>query len=314
MTEPGGAAEPGSGTEPSSAAEPGDAAEPDGTVSRLDVALVQRGVARSRTAARSAIDAGRVRIGGRVVLKPAHPVARDADVTMDGDDGYVSRAAHKLIAALEAAGREGAPIPVEGALALDLGASTGGFTQVLLERGARQVIALDVGHGQLVPSLRADPRVVVVEGENARALTAERLAEVSGVTERPDLVVADLSFISLTLVLPAIVATVGTEVPLVLLIKPQFEVGRQGIREGVVRDGDARADAIMGVLWAAHDVGLQADTIVSSPLPGVHGNLEFLAVFRPAVGRSPTQWRGHVDALAHGRAPTTPDRTTLESP
>lgn len=269
--------------------------------SRLDVALVTRGLARSRTVARAAIEEGRVRVDGRAVVKPAHPVSADAALTIDADDGYVSRAAHKLVAALDATARGGAPLEIEGALALDLGASTGGFTQVLLERGARQVIALDVGHGQLDPLLRADARVVVVEGENARALTAERLAAVSGVAERPDLVVGDLSFISLTLVLPAIVATVGTAVPLVLLIKPQFEVGRQGIREGVVRDADARAEAIMGVLWAAHDVGLAADTIAPSPLAGVHGNLEFLAVFRPTVGRSPTQWREHVDALAHAR-------------
>ena len=268
---------------------------------RLDVALVTRGLARSRTAARAAIEAGRVRVDGRAVVKPAHPVSTDAALTIDADDGYVSRAAQKLVAALDATAREGRPLDVAGSLALDLGASTGGFTQVLLERGARQVIALDVGHGQLDPRMRADARVVVVEGENARALTAERLATVSGVAERPDLVVGDLSFISLRLVLPAIVATVGATVPLVLLIKPQFEVGRQGIREGVVRDADARAEAIMGVLWAAHDAGLAADTIAPSPLPGTHGNLEFLAVFRPTVGRSPTQWREHVDALAHAR-------------
>lgn len=283
------------------------------TGGRLDVALVERGLVRSRTAARAAIEAGRVRVGGRVVLKPAHPVSQDALLAIDGDDGYVSRAAHKLVAALDSTNQGAAPLEVRGLLALDLGASTGGFTQVLLERGARRVIALDVGHGQLDPLLRSDARVVVVEGENARSLTAERLAAVSGVAERPEIVVGDLSFISLTLVLPAIVATVGTEVPLVLLIKPQFEVGRQGIREGVVRDGDARAEAIMGVLWAAHDLGLAADTIVPSPLPGTHGNLEFLAVFRPTVGRSPTQWRGHVDALAHGRAPTSSDHTSQES-
>ncbi len=269
--------------------------------SRLDVALVTRGLARSRTVARAAIEEGRVRVDGRAVVKPAHPVSADAALTVDADDGYVSRAAHKLVAALDATAREGRPLEVAGALALDLGASTGGFTQVLLERGARRVIALDVGHGQLDPLLRADARVAVVEGENARTLTAERLAAVSGVAERPDLVVGDLSFISLTLVLPAIVDTVGTAVPLVLLIKPQFEVGRQGIREGIVRDADARAEAIMGVLWAAHDVGLAADTIAPSPLAGTHGNLEFLTVFRPTVGRSPTQWREHVDALAHAR-------------
>ena len=268
---------------------------------RLDLALVERGLARSRTAARAAIEAGRVTVDGRAIVKPAHPVSATAAIEVDGDDRYVSRAALKLVAALEATG-----IDATGMLALDLGASTGGFTQVLLERGARLVIALDVGHGQLAPELRADPRVVVVEGENARALTAERLAAVSGVDERPDLVVGDLSFISLTLVLPAIVATVGTGVPVVLLIKPQFEAGRQGIREGIVRDAAVREDAIMAVLWAAGDIGLHASELLSSPIVGTGGNHEYLVVFRPGVGVHPTEWRQRAAelALAH-----TPQRT-----
>ena len=236
-------------------------------------------------------------IDGRAVVKPAAAVAPDARLEVDGDDRYVSRAALKLAAALDAAA-----LDVSGMLALDLGASTGGFTQVLLERGARRVIALDVGHGQLDPALRADPRVVVVEGENARALTAERLAEVSGgavsAAEPVDIVVADLSFISVTLVLPAIVDTVGTEVPLVVLIKPQFEAGRQGIREGIVRDAGVRDDAIMGVLWAASDLGLLASELISSPIVGTAGNHEYLAVFRPGAGVHPTEWRGRAEALA----------------
>ena len=264
---------------------------------RLDVALVERGLARSRTTARAAIEQGRVSIDGRAVVKPAAPVAPDARLEVDGDDRYVSRAALKLAAALDAAS-----LDVSGLLALDLGASTGGFTQVLLERGARRVIALDVGHGQLDPALRADPRVVVVEGENARALTAERLAEVSGgavsAAEPLGIVVADLSFISVTLVLPAIVDTVGTGVPLVVLIKPQFEAGRQGIREGIVRDAGVRDDAIMAVLWAASDLGLWASELISSPIVGTSGNHEYLAVFRPGVGVHPTEWRGRAEALA----------------
>ena len=270
-----------------------ESAASDGGPLRLDLALVHGGLARSRTAARAAIEAGRVTVDGRAIVKPAHPVAVTAEIVVDGDDRYVSRAALKLIAALDAAA-----IDVHGMLALDLGASTGGFTQVLLERGARQVIALDVGHGQLAPELRADTRVVVVEGENARALTAQRLATVSGVAERPDIVVGDLSFISLTLVLPAIVDTVGTDVPMVVLIKPQFEAGRQGIREGIVRDAAVREDAIMAVLWAASDLGLNASELLSSPIIGTGGNHEYLVVFRPGVGVHPTEWRGRAAELA----------------
>ena len=274
---------------------------------RLDLALVHRGLARSRTAARAAIEAGRVSVDGRAIVKPAHPVAETVAIEVDGDDRYVSRAALKLVAALDASG-----IDVRGMLALDLGASTGGFTQVLLERGARQVIALDVGHGQLAPELRADPRVIVVEGENARALTAERLATVSGVTDRPDIVVGDLSFISLTLVVPAIVATVGAGVPVVLLIKPQFEAGRKGIREGIVREAGLRDDAIMTVLWAAGDVGLLASDLLSSPIVGTGGNHEYLVVFRPGVGVHPTEWRQRAAELALAQTPQRTEQARTE--
>lgn len=265
---------------------------------RLDLALVERGLARSRGAARAAIEAGRVAVDGRAIVKASHPVAVTARLTVEGDDHYVSRAAHKLVAALDASG-----IDPHGLLALDLGASTGGFTQVLLERGARRVIALDVGHGQLAPSIALDDRVVVVEGENARYLSAARLAEASGVAERPQLVVGDLSFISLTLILPAIVATVGVEAPVILLIKPQFEVGRTGVREGIVHDAALREEAIMGVLWAAYDLGLRASILRSSPIVGAMGNSEYLAVFRPGAGEHPTEWRSRVAELARA-APT----------
>lgn len=265
----------------------------DDSISRLDVALVERGLARSRATARAAIEAGRVSVDGRAVVKAAHPVAAASVVAVEGEDHYVSRAAHKLVAALDVSG-----IDPAGMLCLDLGASTGGFTQVLLERGARQVIALDVGHGQLAASIAIDPRVVAVEGENARFLTAARLAEASGVVERPDLVVGDLSFISLAHILPAIVETVGTSVPVILLVKPQFEVGRTGIREGIVHDAALREDAIMGVLWAAFDLGLLASDVRSSPIVGTNGNSEYLAVFRPGAGEHPTEWRSRVAAIA----------------
>lgn len=259
---------------------------------RLDAELVRRGLARSRAVAVTAIDEGRVAIDGRVALKPSLRVGPDAVLTLDGDDRWVSRSAGKLDAALDAF-----PVVVDGRLALDVGASTGGFTQVLLERGAREVIALDVGHGQLVPVIRQDPRVRVVEGVNARELTRASLAEVSGVDDAPGAAVADLSFISLALVLPALVETVGLDADYVLLVKPQFEVGRGGIREGVVRDRSARHDAVSGVLWAAWDLGLPTAGVISSPVVGINGNQEYLVWLSARVGGNPTEWGGAIDAL-----------------
>jgi 23S rRNA (cytidine1920-2'-O)/16S rRNA (cytidine1409-2'-O)-methyltransferase len=263
----------------------------DGSI-RLDAALVQRGLARSRALAVEAVAGGRVTVDGRQALKASLRVPPDAELGLIGDDGYVSRSAHKLAAALESF-----ELTVEGKLALDVGASTGGFTQVLLERGARRVIALDVGHGQLAAQLREDPRVVVVEGVNARSLTAPELAEQSGIDERPQVVVADVSFISLTTILPALVETVGLDADYVLLIKPQFEVGRQGIREGLVRDRARRQDAASAVLWAAWDLGLPTAGIISSPLLGSAGNQEYLVWLSRAVGGNPTEWSGAVAEL-----------------
>jgi 23S rRNA (cytidine1920-2'-O)/16S rRNA (cytidine1409-2'-O)-methyltransferase len=241
----------------------------------------------------AAIGEGRVAVDGRIALKASVKVTPDAVLTLDGDDRWVSRSAGKLDAALDAF-----PIAVEGRLALDVGASTGGFTQVLLERGAREVIALDVGHGQLVPSIRSDERVRVVEGVNARSLTAAELAEASGTSGRPDLVVADVSFIGLSLVLPALVETVGLEADYLLLVKPQFEVGRGGIREGVVRDRAARHDAVSGVLWAAWDLGLPTAGVISSPVVGTNGNQEYLVWLSVSVGGNPTEWGEAIAALA----------------
>jgi len=236
---------------------------------------------------------GLVTVDGVAVVKPSALVREQQVIEVAALDHYVSRAAHKLFAALD-----GFDVAVAGRLALDVGASTGGFTQVLLERGARHVIALDVGHSQLVASLRSDDRVSVVEGSNARYLTTEALREQSGVTEVPDLVVADLSFISLPMVLPAISETVGLDADFVLLIKPQFEVGRTGIREGIVRDAGLREDAINAVLWAAWDLGLPTAGILPSPIAGNSGNHEYLAWLSAAVGSNPTEWRDQVHALA----------------
>ena len=259
---------------------------------RLDAELVRRGLARSRALAVEAVAGGRVTVDGKQALKASLRVSPDAELGLIGEDGYVSRSAHKLAAALDAF-----DLVVAGRLALDVGASTGGFTQVLLERGARQVIALDVGHGQLAAPVREDPRVVNVEGVNARSLTARELAERSGVAERPGLVVADVSFISLTTILPALVDTAGPDADYVLLIKPQFEVGRQGIREGLVRDRARRHDAASAVLWAAWDLGRPTAGLISSPLLGTSGNQEYLAWLSRSVGANPTEWSGAVAAL-----------------
>jgi len=241
---------------------------------RLDVSLAERGLARSRSQAADLIAAGQVRVNGAVVRKAGMRIGADHDVSVETPDHYVSRAAHKLIAGLERF-----PVSPEGRLCLDLGASTGGFTQVLLEHGAREVIALDVGHGQLTDLIRNDSRVRVVERCNARDLTPEDLAERSGTGEPVTLIVGDLSFISLTLVLPAIARVLPVSGEAILLIKPQFEVGRQGIREGIVRDAALADEAVARVVRCAESQRLVARGIEPSPLTGEHGNLEFLAYF-----------------------------------
>jgi 23S rRNA (cytidine1920-2'-O)/16S rRNA (cytidine1409-2'-O)-methyltransferase len=260
---------------------------------RLDSALASRGLARSRTHAAKLIADGLVTVDGAPVVKASFPVGEQQAIEVARLDHYVSRAAHKLIAALDGFGVDPA-----GRLAIDVGASTGGFTQVLLERGADRVIATDVGHGQLSPNIRSDPRVTVIEGSNARYLTAAALATESGIAQTPDLVVADLSFISLTTVLPALVATVGLGADYVLLVKPQFEVGRTGIREGIVRDAALRDEAIMTVLWSAWDVGLPTAGILPSPIAGGAGNREYLVWLSVAAGSNPTEWTQRVSAIA----------------
>lgn len=254
-------------------------------MTRLDAALAERGFVRSRTHAQQLITAGAVFVNGKNITKASASVAESDDLRVDAEEQYVSRAAYKLIGALDAF-----PVDPRGRFALDAGASTGGFTQVLLERGAQRVLALDVGHGQLAPILRTDDRVIVVEGENVRDLSAARLAELSRSEQLPSLVVADLSFISLELVLPALIASSSSDADYLLLIKPQFEVGKGGVREGVVRDVDARADAIERVLWTAHDLGLKVAGLTRSALLGGHGNIEVVAWFSHTIGSSPTEW------------------------
>lgn len=256
---------------------------------RLDAALADRGLARSRTHAQQLIASGSVFINGVNTTKASTPVDDVTDIRVENDDHYVSRAAAKLVHALDVF-----PVEVTGTLALDAGASTGGFTQVLCERGAQTVLAIDVGHGQMAPAIRLDPRVIAVEGENVRDLTAERVRLLAQRSDLPTLVVADLSFISLELVLDALIASSAPDANFVLLIKPQFEVGRTGVREGVVRDPIARADAVERVLWAAYDRGLLTAGLTRSPLLGGHGNIEVVAWFSHTTGSTPTEWSDRI--------------------
>jgi 23S rRNA (cytidine1920-2'-O)/16S rRNA (cytidine1409-2'-O)-methyltransferase len=242
---------------------------------RLDTELVRRGLARSRRHAGELVDAGRVRVDGAVATKSAAAVAAEQTVEVAppadpaaADPGYASRAGHKLAGALDALGPDGPR--VRDRRCLDAGASTGGFTDVLLRRGAAHVVAVDVGHDQLVPWLRADPRVTVREGVNVRYLTRD------DVDPAPGLVVGDLSFISLTLVLPALAAVAAPAADLLLMVKPQFEVGRERLGAGgVVRDPALRVTAVLAVAESAVALGLTVRAVVASPLPGPHGNVEY---------------------------------------
>lgn len=234
---------------------------------RLDQALCERGLAPSRARAQSLILAGVVRVDGEVADKAGRAVDRGATITIDAPDHpWVSRGGVKLAAALAAFGLDPA-----GRRCLDVGASTGGFTHVLLAGGAARVVAVDVGRGQLDWRLRQDPRVEVRDGVNARFLTPAALPGPF------DLVVADVSFISLRLVLPALRGLLAPRGDLVALVKPQFEVGRGQVgKGGVVRDPAAREAAIAGVIAAAGELGLRLGGRIASPLPGPAGNVEEL--------------------------------------
>ena len=240
---------------------------------RLDAELVRRGLARSRDHAATLIADGRVRVGGSVASKAATGVETAAAVVVadDVDDpGWASRGASKLLGALGAF-----DVAVEGRRCLDAGASTGGFTDVLLRHGAREVVAVDVGYGQLVWSLRTDERVTVLDRTNVRGLDAD------AVGGPVDLVVADLSFISLRLVLDALLAVTAPGADLLPMVKPQFEVGRERLGSGgVVRDPALRTDAVLGVVAAARERGLALHGATASPLPGPAGNVEYFLWLR----------------------------------
>ncbi|MGO1510517.1 MAG: TlyA family RNA methyltransferase [Actinomycetaceae bacterium] len=245
---------------------------------RIDAELVRRRLARSRQHAAELLAAHRVTLDGESVVKPARQVdpAQAIVVRESGEvDDYVSRGAHKLAGALDALAARGTPIDPTGRRCLDAGASTGGFTDVLLRRGAAGVVAVDVGYGQLAWSLRTDPRVTVLERTNVRTLDPEAVAPA------PDLVVGDLSFISLGLVLPALRAASAPDADLLLMVKPQFEVGREALGQGgVVRDAEQRADAVVAVAASAAEQGLDTWAITASPLPGPAGNVEYFIALR----------------------------------
>jgi 23S rRNA (cytidine1920-2'-O)/16S rRNA (cytidine1409-2'-O)-methyltransferase len=247
---------------------------------RVDVELVRRGLARSRQQAAELIDAGRVSIDGMPAAKPATAIAVSAALTVDdgGERNWVSRGAHKLIGALDAFG-----VSVGGRRCLDAGASTGGFTEVLLDRGAREVVAVDVGYGQLAWSLRSDPRVIVVERTNVRDLSPD------AVGGPVDIVVADLSFISLATVLPALGACASGNADIVPMVKPQFEVRRDQVGSGgVVHDPQLRAAAVLAVARRAADLGWHAVDVTASPLPGLSGNVEYFLWLRARTDRAVT--------------------------
>ena len=237
------------------------------TRARLDAELVRRGLARSRQQAAELIEQGRVAVRGVPAGKPATVVDRDTPVTVrdTGERDWASRGAHKLIGALDAFA-----VDVTGARCLDAGASTGGFTDVLLDRGAAHVVAVDVGYGQLVWRLRSDERVRVLDRTNVRALTPADIGGPARIT------VADLSFISLRTVLPALAACTTPDGELLPMVKPQFEVGRDRLGSGgVVRDPELRLAALTAVAAAARELGLTPRGAVASPLPGPSGNVEY---------------------------------------
>ena len=242
---------------------------------RLDVLLVERGLAATRERARALVLAGQVLVDGKPVTKAGTAVAPDAAVSLAvPDHPWVGRGGVKLAHALDMFG-----LDVNGREALDIGASTGGFTDVLLQRGARRVVALDVGHGQLDWRLRKDPRVVVLEGVNARTLD---LADLPG---KVGIVTIDVSFISLRQILPRIPAVLADEADVVALVKPQFEAGRREVgKHGLVRDPAVQARVVEEVSAAAAAVGLERRGATKSPITGARGNQEFLIHLRSSRG------------------------------
>jgi 23S rRNA (cytidine1920-2'-O)/16S rRNA (cytidine1409-2'-O)-methyltransferase len=259
---------------------------------RLDIELVLRSLARSRSHAAQLIDQSRVLVAGKVCSKASQKVEPETKIELSGGPDFVSRAGQKLDVALTEFG-----IPVSG-WCLDAGASTGGFTQVLLERGAKGVYSVDVGHDQLAAELRSDPRVKNLEGLNLRELTRASLSELSGVSEPIDLVVADLSFISLTLVMDNL-SEIAPKAPQILLIKPQFEVGKHSLNaSGIVTDWRDRRRALEQVVNHAAQLGYEIKGLRQSSILGTHGNTEYLLWITPTGLDNREQWLEEIVSLA----------------
>lgn len=247
---------------------------------RLDAELVRRGLARSRESAKALVESGHVRVGGVTATKATTQVREDTSIVVNEAtaDHYVSRGAHKLIGALD----HFSELSIAGRCVLDAGASTGGFTQVVLERGAASVLAVDVGYGVIAWEIRNDPRVHVYERLNVRNLQPTDLAST------PDLAVADLSFISLRSVIPALLDVLSPDADLLLMVKPQFEVGRDHVGDGVVRDPELRTRAVRDVAVALEAAGAGVRGVVASPLPGPSGNVEYFVWAQRGLAPCPT--------------------------
>ncbi len=267
---------------------------------RIDSELVRRGLARSRTHAQELLLAGRVLLDGEQVLKPARQmVPAQALLVRESDQvDYVSRGAYKLAGALDALGAN-AP-EVRGKRCLDAGASTGGFTDVLLRRGAGSVVAVDVGYGQLAWRLQSDPKVEVMDRTNVRTMKA------GDVEPPPELVVGDLSFISLTLVLPALVDVAQPDADFLLMVKPQFEIGKERLGAGgVVRNAEHHVETVETVARCAMDLGLGVAAVEASPLPGPAGNVEYFLYMRrdhPRAIKREALHRSIIEAVERGPA------------
>lgn len=270
---------------------------------RLDLLLVELGLARSRNHAAQLIDSGRVIVEGKTARKPSQNIPENTELHVIHAVDYVSRAGHKLARALEVF----SGLDVTAKLCLDVGASTGGFTDVLLRKGASQVIALDVGHDQIVPELLDNTRVINIEGFNARELSPATLQDALqgriNLQETPiQVVVSDLSFISLTLVLPAMLS-VAPKADFVILIKPQFEIGKQSLHaSGIVNDSKLRAQAIRQVVDCAMSLGMGIRGLEKSQLLGTHGNIEYLLWISANEPRNGQEWSMRIESLAKLKA------------
>lgn len=261
-------------------------------MSRLDAELAIRGLAQSRTRATVLIAEGKVLVDGKTITKASFPVAPESVIELSQADLWVARSAHKLVHALEVF-----QIDPKGKSAIDLGASTGGFSQVLLVQGASKVLAIDVGHDQLVPELREHPQLINLEGTNVRFLTPEIIEH--HLPRRAELIVADLSFISLTTIAKVLPTLISASADLVLLVKPQFEVGRTGIKKGIAKV-ELVPEAVLRVMDSMMNVGFAIQGFDLSPIQGSFGNQEYLLWLKPGDNNL-AQWLDRILEIVGGK-------------